>query len=307
MTTRYNDAQTVGQEHGKGAESLRTWSHPFWQASSPAGCETITHGPWRAEVDARLREVTVNVSGQQPDANADLTVYVYRNQQRLTLTGAAALDNAGGNACDPTPRVPFVLDVTGRLGDGACGESTPQMLSFLQPNLTCCATVTVRVNFSTPVWNCACEGACADLVAGDFTFVDTSCGGVTICSVAHNAGDNFATLTMSGGVVSTINACGDYDLVSLADTLSPACGAIFGPMNGACVPGLAAAVNTQPISGDTARAVFPYGPEVIMKGDMVYGETLRDTCSTLVGAWSLEIGWMPDIFGSGTDYKTYVG
>ena len=285
MPTRYIDAQTVSDEHGKGAEILRVWHSETYQFSSPSSCDTVINGPWKVEVDTRLREVVINVT-DAPDANADMVLYVYRNQQRVQLTPTIPMDNTGNDtlALGPTTRVPWDADITGQLFCGACCAPIPQLLFFL------CPSTTTIVHFRSSVsglWNANCNTGA--LVAADFTFVDTSSGGVTICAVCHTAGNNFGTITLSA-----------------ADTLAAACAAIFGPFpcgGGAC-SGVAATVVVQPISGDPARDVFPFGPETLFKEDMVYAETVRGCGSTESAAWSLEIGWMPALYAQ-TCYRTF--
>ena len=303
MPTRYVDAQTVSDEHGKGAEILRTHNDRTYQFSSPSSAETIIHGPWKIEVDSQLREAVINVT-DQPDADADITLYVYRNQQRVQLTASTPMDNTGADtaALGPTIRVPWDWALTGQLSCGASCAPIPQVLFFL------CSGVNTIVHFraSVGLFNANC--ATGALVAADFDIVDTSCGGISISSVCHTAGNNFGTITLSGAGVST--ACGtNYDLVGTdsADTLAPASSAIFGPLapcGGAC-SGVAAAQIVQPISGDTPRNVFPLGDATILYNeDMLYAETVRSSGSSEYAAWSVEIGWMPALYGQ-TDYRSF--
>ena len=295
MPTRYIDAQTVSDEHGKGAEILRAWHSETYQFSSPSSTDTVINGPWKVEVDIQIREAVINVT-DAPDANADIVLYVYRNQQRVALTASTAMDNSGIDtaANGPTTRVPWDWAITGQLSATACC-STPQLLFFLCPS----TTTIVHFRSSTGLWAAACE--CGALATADFCFTDTSSGGVSISSICHTAGNNFGTLTMSAAVVSTLTSTG-YDLCGLADTLAAACAcAIFGPGAG-CANN--AAVVVQPISGDPVRNVFPFGPAVLLKEDMLYAETTRDTCSTESAAWSLDIGWMPALYLQ-TDYRSF--
>ena len=295
MPTRYVDAQTVSDEHGKGAEILRVWHSESYQFSSPASAETVINGPWKIEVDTQLREAVINVD-DQPDADADIVLYVYRNQQRVQLTASTPLDNTGLDtaALGPTERVPWDWAITGQLSATACC-SIPQLLFFLCP-----ATTTI-INFraSTPLFNAACESGA--LVAADFAYVDTSGGGVTICTVTHTAGADNGTITLSAAGASTGDGT-NYDLIGRADTVSAACGtSIFGP-GGACASN--AAVVVQSVSADIARDVFPFGPEVLFKEDMLFAETVRGCGSTESAAWSLDIGWMPALYGQ-TDYRSF--
>ncbi len=295
MPTRYVDAQTVSDEHGKGAEILRSHNDRTYQFSSPASAETVINGPWKIEVDSQIREAVINVT-DQPDSDADIVLYVYRNQQRVQLTASTPLDNTGTStaALGPTPRVPYDWAITGQLSATACC-TTPQLMFFL------CPTTTTIVHFraSSGLWNAVCETGA--LATADFSFVDTSCGGVTISSICHTAGNSFGTLTMSAAVIGT-GVGSDYDLVGLADTLAAACAtSIFGPGAGGANN---AAVVLQPISSDTPREVFPHGPSVLLKEDMLYAETVRATASTESAAWSVEIGWMPALYGQ-TDYRSF--
>ena len=67
----------------------------------------------------------------------------------------------------------------------------------------------------------------------------------------------------------------------------------------------------------TASAVDTFTTEVIQepaltiavnglrKDDTVYAIMVRDATSTESGDWSAYVGWMPDIFSSGADYRTF--
>ena len=89
--TRYDDAQTVSDEHGKGAEVLRQAVASHWEPSSAVGSVSSNHQLLDCEVDMiirHLRIMTVDV----PDANADITVYRNRAGTLTALATAVAVD-----------------------------------------------------------------------------------------------------------------------------------------------------------------------------------------------------------------------
>ena len=89
--TRYWTAQTVSDEHGKGAESLRQAVASQWQASSPVSSESSNLQLMYCEVDAIIRYLRV-MAVDVPDANADLIVYRNRAGTITALAAVAALD-----------------------------------------------------------------------------------------------------------------------------------------------------------------------------------------------------------------------
>jgi hypothetical protein len=91
VKTRYQSAQTVSDEHGKGAEVLRQAVGQFYQTSSPVASETITVHVLDCEVDVWIRWIRV-MCVDIPDANADLTIYRNRAGTLTALASAVALD-----------------------------------------------------------------------------------------------------------------------------------------------------------------------------------------------------------------------
>ncbi len=88
---RYDTAQTVSDEHGKGAEVLRQQVVDHWEASSAVASVSSNHQIMYCEVDMiirYLRAMTVDV----PDANADLTAYRNRAGTITALSAAQAMD-----------------------------------------------------------------------------------------------------------------------------------------------------------------------------------------------------------------------
>ncbi len=91
VKTRYHDAATVSDEHGKGVESLRQAKADHWEPASAAGAVSSNHHILDCEVDVLirwLRVMTVDV----PDANADLTIYRNRAGTISALAAAVAVD-----------------------------------------------------------------------------------------------------------------------------------------------------------------------------------------------------------------------
>ena len=89
--TRYIDAQTVSDEHGKGAEVLRQAVASHWEPSSAVGAVSSNHQLLYCEVDIiirYLRVMTVDV----PDANADLTINRNRAGTLTAIAAAQAMD-----------------------------------------------------------------------------------------------------------------------------------------------------------------------------------------------------------------------
>ncbi len=86
--TRYNDAQTVSDEHGKGAEILRQQVADHWEASSAVASVSSNHHIMYCEVDIIIRYMRV-MTVDVPDANADLTIYRNRAGTITALTAAA--------------------------------------------------------------------------------------------------------------------------------------------------------------------------------------------------------------------------
>ena len=89
--TRYDDAQTVSDEHGKGAEALRQAVVDHSEQSSAGSGITSNHHLLDCEVDMIirfLRIMTVDV----PDADADITVNRNRAGTLTALGSAVAVD-----------------------------------------------------------------------------------------------------------------------------------------------------------------------------------------------------------------------
>ena len=89
--TRYDSAQTVSDEHGKGAEVLRQQVASVYDNSSPSSSVSTNMHVMYCEVDMiirYLRTMTVDV----PDANADLTVYRNSAGTITALAAARAVD-----------------------------------------------------------------------------------------------------------------------------------------------------------------------------------------------------------------------
>ena len=86
--TRYLDAQTVSDEHGKGAEILRQQVTSLWNIT---GNNTINLHVMYAEVDIILRWIKL-MSVEVLDANADLTLNRNRAGTLAALAAAVALD-----------------------------------------------------------------------------------------------------------------------------------------------------------------------------------------------------------------------
>lgn len=89
--TRYADAQTISDEHGKGAEVLRQAVASHWEPSSASGSVSSNHHLLDCEVDVLIRFLRV-MSVDLPDANADLTVYRNRGGTLTALHSAVAVD-----------------------------------------------------------------------------------------------------------------------------------------------------------------------------------------------------------------------
>lgn len=87
--TRYQDAQTVSDELGKGAEVLRQQVISVHDLSG--GNNTINIHCLYAEVDIILRYIRV-MCVEVPDANADLTFNRNRQGTLTALASAVALD-----------------------------------------------------------------------------------------------------------------------------------------------------------------------------------------------------------------------
>lgn len=89
--TRYDEAQTVSDEHGKGSEILRQAVAQIFQESSNAGSISITLHVLDVEVDIILRNIRI-MTVDVPDANADLTTYRNRAGTLTALHTAVAVD-----------------------------------------------------------------------------------------------------------------------------------------------------------------------------------------------------------------------
>ena len=89
--TRYVDAQTVSDEHGKGAEALRQAVSSHWEPSSAAGAVTSNHHVLYCETDTVIRYLRV-MSVDLPDADADLTINRNRAGTLTALAAAVAVD-----------------------------------------------------------------------------------------------------------------------------------------------------------------------------------------------------------------------
>ncbi len=89
--TRYDDAQTVSDEHGKGAETLRQAVASVYDNSSPSGSVSTNSHVHYCEVDEIIRYLRA-MSVDIPDANADLTVYRNRAGTLTVLAAALAID-----------------------------------------------------------------------------------------------------------------------------------------------------------------------------------------------------------------------
>ncbi len=85
---RYLDAQTVSDEHGKGAEILRQQVAQIWNIT---GVNTINLHVMYAEVDIIIRWIKL-MSVEVMDANADLTLNRNRAGTLSALATAVALD-----------------------------------------------------------------------------------------------------------------------------------------------------------------------------------------------------------------------
>ena len=85
------DAQTVSDEHGKGAEILRQQVSGHYDVSSAAGAVTSAHHIMYCETDIIIRYIRI-MSVDLPDADADLTTYRNRAGSILALHTAAAVD-----------------------------------------------------------------------------------------------------------------------------------------------------------------------------------------------------------------------
>lgn len=91
VKNRYDDAQTVSDEHGKGAEGLRQAVASHWEPSSAAGSIISNHHILDCEVDMIIRFLRV-MSVDLPDANADLVVNRNRAGTLTALASAVAID-----------------------------------------------------------------------------------------------------------------------------------------------------------------------------------------------------------------------
>lgn len=91
VRTRYVDAQTVSDEHGKGVESLRQAKADHWEPASAAGSVISNHHILDCEVDMIIRWIrvwTVDV----PDANADVSINRNRGGTLTALVATQAID-----------------------------------------------------------------------------------------------------------------------------------------------------------------------------------------------------------------------
>ncbi len=89
--TRYDTAQTVSDEHGKGGEVLRQAVASHWEPSSAAGAVSSNHHILDCEVDMLIRFLRV-MSVDLPDADADLTINRNRAGTLTALAAAVAVD-----------------------------------------------------------------------------------------------------------------------------------------------------------------------------------------------------------------------
>ncbi|KKN86846.1 hypothetical protein LCGC14_0264050 [marine sediment metagenome] len=88
---RYTTAQTVSDDHGKGAEVLRQAVASHWEPSSAAGAVSSNHHVLDCEVDVIIRFLRV-MSVDLPDADADLTISRNRAGTLTALAAAVAVD-----------------------------------------------------------------------------------------------------------------------------------------------------------------------------------------------------------------------
>lgn len=88
--TRSVDAQTVSDEHGKGAEVLRQHVATHWEPVSAASGITSNHQICYCEVDMVIRYLRLMVV-DVPDANADIVVYRNRAGTLTQLAGTVDL------------------------------------------------------------------------------------------------------------------------------------------------------------------------------------------------------------------------
>jgi hypothetical protein len=88
---RYVSANTVSDEHGKGAEVLRQAVASHWEPSSAASGVTSNHHVLYCEVDMIIRYLRI-MSVDLPDANADLTINRNRAGTLTALAAAVAVD-----------------------------------------------------------------------------------------------------------------------------------------------------------------------------------------------------------------------
>ncbi len=89
--TRYVDAQTLSDEHGKGAEVLRQHVEAHSEQSSPVASVSTNHHIMYCETDTTIRYIRI-MTVDIPDANADLTVYRNRAGSITAMHTVAALD-----------------------------------------------------------------------------------------------------------------------------------------------------------------------------------------------------------------------
>ena len=91
VRTRYVDAQTVSDEHGKGVESLRQAKADHWEPASAAGAVVSNHHILDCEVDMIIRWIRV-WSVDLPDANADVSINRNRGGTLTALVATQAID-----------------------------------------------------------------------------------------------------------------------------------------------------------------------------------------------------------------------
>ena len=108
MTTqreRYIDAQTISDEHGKGAEILR---QAVASENNLIGAATVITHLLYCEVDMIIRFIRT-ISVNVPDNSATLTVYRNRAGTLTALTAIIAFDDAGAQVTEISDEIALVV------------------------------------------------------------------------------------------------------------------------------------------------------------------------------------------------------